>query len=175
MKLQTLAAAAVLSVAATASFAQSTEPIVVVLAPSGPGMFGTTFERSVSGLFVDTFTFTPSAFAGNVAVNLTSLAGPVNFYAALLNGEGFSFLPESGATSFAFQANVTAATPLELTVLGFAGNADTLTEASGSYRGSITGQTIAAIPEPETYALMLGGLAAIGAMARRRQRKASVA
>jgi hypothetical protein len=174
MKLQALAAAAVLS-AATASFAQSTEPIVVVLAPSGPGMFGTTFERSVSGLFVDTFTFTPSAFAGNVAVNLTSLAGPVNFYAALLNGEGFSFLPESGATSFAFQANVTAATPLELTVLGFAGNADTLTEASGSYRGSITAQTIAAIPEPETYALMLGGLAAIGAMARRRQRKASVA
>lgn len=30
---------------------------------------------------------------------------------------------------------------------------------------------VAAIPEPETYALMLGGLALVGAVARRRQRK----
>lgn len=169
MNLQALAAAAVLSLASTVSLAQPVEPpVALVLAPSGPGTLGTSFERSVSGLFVDTFTFTPSTFTGSVAVNLTSLSGPVNFFSALLNGERFSFLPESGQTSFAFQANVTAAMPLELTVLGFAGNADTLTAASGAYRGTI----VAVIPEPETYALMLGGLAAIGAMARRGRRKA---
>ena len=171
MKLHALAATVVLSVAATASLAQPVDPIPLVLTPSAPGTSSTTFERSATGLFVDTFTFTPSAFTGSVAVNLTPLTGPVNFFAALLNGEGFSFLPETGQTSFAFQANVTATMPLELTVLGFAGNADTLTPASGSYRGTITAQTVTAIPEPETYALMLAGLAMLGAAARRRSKQ----
>jgi hypothetical protein len=37
----------------------------------------------------------------------------------------------------------------------------------------LLGLTVAAIPEPETYALMLGGLAAWGAMARRRRQPRS--
>jgi hypothetical protein len=104
-----------------------------------------------------------------------SLTGPVNLFAAQLNGEGFGASEEGGQTSFAFQASASAAMPLQLTVLGFAGNATDpeFGGSSGSYRGTITAQAIAPIPEPETYAFMLGGLAAIGALTRGRARRAA--
>lgn len=38
--------------------------------------------------------------------------------------------------------------------------------------GSLLSQTIAPVPEPQTYAMLFGGLAVVGAMARRRKGKA---
>lgn len=168
MKLKMLAASVALIVTASAAVAQEVVPINVDLTPSaGIGLVGT-FERSVTGLFVDTFTFTPSSVAGPVSVTLTPLSGPVNFFAALLNEEGFSYLPESGDPVFSFQALASAGTPLSLTVFGFAGDVELLAEGSGTYGGSVQVQAVAAIPEPETYALLLLGLGAV-AMARRRK------
>lgn len=166
MKLEFLAAAALLALAASAG-AEEAAPIPLVLAPSGAGVFGTTFERSVTGLAVDTFTFTPAAFTGSVAVSFMPLAGPINFFSALLNGQGFSFDPDAGSSTFAFNANVTADMPLELQLLVFAGDLDTLTPATGRYGGTITATAAAVgvIPEPQTYALLLAGLALTGAVA----------
>ena len=159
MNFKCLAAASMLALAASAG-AQEAAPIPLVLAPSGAGMFGATFERSVTGLAVDTFTFTPPAFAGSVAVAFTPLAGPINFFSALLNGQGFSFDPDAGESTFAFRADVTADMPLELQLLVFAGDTDTLTAATGRYGGAITATAVTtAIPEPQTYALLLAGLA----------------
>ena len=169
MNLHKLAVSGALALAVSAPLAQEASPIGLVLSPAGGGTLSATFQREVTGLFVDTFVFTPASVSGPVSVSLTPLSGPVNFLAALMNDEGFSFLPESGATSFAFQANVGTNVPLSLTVLGFAGNVDTLEAATGSYSG-----TVAAIPEPETYALMLGGLALLGALRRAGERSTSV-
>ena len=133
---------------------------------------GTTFEWAVSGLLVDVFSFTPVSVAGTVSVSLVPLDASVSFFAALLNSNAFSFLPESSSSStFSFQSAVDATVPLSLTVFGYAGDSLTLTGASGSYRGTISVQTVAAVPEPETYALLVAGLIAIGVMKKRSSRR----
>lgn len=171
MRIKYLVAAATFAFASV-SFAQESPPIGLVLNPSAGGRLSTTFQRSVNGFFLDTFTFTPSAVSGNVSVNLMPASGPINFFSALLNGQGFSFFPENGNTAFSFQSMVDATQPLVLQVLGFGGSAEDLTAAAASYSGSVTVNPIAAIPEPETYALMLGGLAMLSAWAKRRRRRA---
>lgn len=169
MKSRLFAALVAGALASTAALAQDAPPIPLTLAPAAGGSLATTFERSVTGLFVDMFTFTPASVAGTVSVRLTSLAGPVNFFGALLGDDSFSFFPESGQSSFSFQSVAGTGTPLSLTVFGYGGDAATLTDAAGRYAGSISVQTVAVIPEPQTYALMLAGLLAVGGMAARKR------
>ena len=40
----------------------------------------------------------------------------------------------------------------------------------GNYNGTLSGLTVSAVPEPETYVLMLAGLVAVASLARRRSR-----
>lgn len=39
----------------------------------------------------------------------------------------------------------------------------------GTFNGTLSGLTVSAVPEPQTYALMMAGLGLVGAMARRRK------
>ena len=167
MNIKMFVAAASLAIAASAASSQETAPIPLVLSPSG-GTLATTFTQSVTGLFIDTFSFTPGNVSGTVFVTLTPVNSSVNFFAALLSDEGFSYLPELGPTGFTFQSVVDGRTPLSLTVFGFAGNTETLSDLTGSYQGSVRVQSIAAIPEPQTYALMIAGLGVLGFAARKR-------
>jgi hypothetical protein len=171
MNFKLLAAAAAVALSAQASFAQSDPPpIPLTFTLSAPNTLTASFERAVSGLFVDTFALSPSRFSGDVSVSLRPVQGPIHFFSALLDGEGFSFDPDAGNTTFDFSSKVSAGATLPLTVLGFAGDADTLTASAGTYAGAITVQ-LAAVPEPQTYALMLAGLAVVGGMARRSRRR----
>ncbi len=43
----------------------------------------------------------------------------------------------------------------------------------GTYNGTLSGLTVSAVPEPQSLALMLAGLAAIGSLARRRAKAAT--
>lgn len=164
MNFRTVVASATLGVAACTAFAQETPAVALLLTPTGASSWEVSFERAATGLFVDNFSFTPASFAGVVAVHLSSLTGPVSFFSALLNGEPFSVSVDSGQSSvFDFQSTVTADTPLSLQVLGFAGDAAALADASGSYSGRITAGVVSAVPEPGAYALLLGGLAGLAA------------
>lgn len=170
MNIKMIVTSAVLAVVTSAALAQEAAPVLLTLTPSG-GARVATVTRPVTGLFVDTFSFTPASVSGLVSVTLTPVTGSVSFFAALLNDEGFSFLPELGQTSFSFQSAVNDSTPLALTVFGFAGDAETLGDSAGSYMGSIRVPAVAAIPEPQTWALMLAGLGVVGISARRRFRR----
>jgi len=164
MKPNLWAAATALAICSSVVGAQETATIPLLLTAGPGGTLSTTFLRPVTGLFVDTFSFTPQSVDGTITVSLVPglSDGPVSFFAALLNEQEFSFLPESGQSTFNFQATVTSSMPLSLTVFGFSGNLDTLVENAGSYSG-----TISVVPEPAGYALMALGLAAVGGLARR--------
>ena len=169
MTLKRLFIGAVLACSAGAALA---DPPPVTLTPSGSGMLSGAFTQLADGLIIDTFTFLPTTFAGMVSVTLSSLSGPVSFFTASLNDNNFSFFPESDGPDFSFAASVTADVPLTLTVFGAVLDDDGNPNGSGSYHGAINAASVAAVPEPETYVLMLAGIAAVGWNSRRKRQLA---
>ncbi len=172
MKLKNMLIAATLAASTTASFAVGSE---LTLNPVGPNLFGAVFTQTSTGFFTDTFEFAALPAASTVFVTLSSLFGPANFFVAEIatatSSETFSFFPEDGRLDLvSFQATVAAATPFQLTVLGAA----TALGADGFPVGPViySGAVIAAVPELETYALMLLGLLGVAATVSHQQRRA---
>jgi hypothetical protein len=168
MQLKHYAATAVLAAAlaltATASRAADTR---LVLDPIGPGQFASTFNQAVDGLFIDNYTFDPTHFSGLVTVALNSSSGSVSFFTASLNNIDFSFGPSGPLDAVTFDAQVFDNVPLTLTVFGAVLDGVGNIGGAGAYRGTITAAITAAIPEPQSYALMLVGLIGVAWAARR--------
>lgn len=177
MKLKDIALAAAVAIASSGALADDQNQSVT-LVPSGAGMFAATFGATHGlnePIFVDTFVFSLPAGLGNPLgngmVSFNSLSGPITLVVGLLaaaNGDDIASTDglETFPGSLAFS---NASAPITLTVLGFTGEGP----GAPSYAGRLTFNAVAAIPEPETYALMLAGLAGVGYAARRRKEKAA--
>lgn len=108
-----------------------------------------TFTNLAAGIYNFTLTFSGQWLTLNSA-------------ATKLNGIAPSFLSDSGKMTF-MGIEGTGTTPFVLTLVG---SAD---KSTAMYSGELS---VAAVPEPETYAMFIAGLGALGFMARRRRQQA---
>ena len=141
---------------------------------SGSNVFSRVFSAQNDGnTFTDRFNFTATAGA-SLSAFVSSFMNPADTHGVALTG--FS-LYDSGGTVVQ-SGNKVIGTPLNLWT-----NAASNLQASNYYllvSGNIVGHgvtrydgavnlTAAPVPEPETYGMLLGGLAVLGLVARRRK------
>jgi len=173
MKLKFVAAAALAVLGLASGTAQA------AITPLGAAVVGTPLSfggLAAPGPFSDIFTFTLPANGGSgysvsnftllpgiYGTALTTLTLMSNADGILFNGDD-TFVSSSstpGGGSIGLSVSSQAAGNYYINVTGI-----TTAPAGGIYTGAIS---VTAVPEPETYAMMLAGLAALGFLARRRQ------
>lgn len=175
MKLKSIMLAAVLAAGSLASTAYAgtidgvTTPDIVLEQNGASSNYWTAAfsnvpKNDLTGSFTDVFTFVPAltggAWANGAVVNFAlSGFGDIQNFSASLNGYAFNNL---GNGFYSLDPVQLGAGQLTLTISGI------VTEAGGSYGGNLN---VLAVPEPETYAMMLGGLGLLGFMARRRKQR----
>ena len=178
MKLKSIAAGAALFVAAVAAQAGTAS---VALNQTAPGFWSAGYDSdflvgpllggAIGVAGTDTWTFNDFAgmAVGQYEVELdfhellngatAGVKDPIKVTSAFLNA-----LPISYQTKRTFTIDGTTTSPFTLTVNG-------MTNFAGAgYHGTIT---VTAVPEPETYAMLLAGLGLMGGIARRRNNKAA--
>ena len=138
---------------AAASYTHSS--LMPATAPGTPTLY---YINSSTDMLAES---TTSAFNAPIIANVGSLGGGLdvlkaNGFEILGDGQAFAALTVDGArlTSgiYSIDLDTGAATLL------------------GNYNGTLSGLTVSAVPEPETYALMLAGLVVLASLARRRSR-----
>lgn len=163
MKIKFFVAAAILFATMTSAFAT-----VVELKPDGAGNYTAEFGQSHNAAFEDTYTFTPQLGNGLVDSVLSSIgftnASNINFTSVTLNGVALT-ISNGVIDSAATLTQIPASGLLTLIVKGTSGSA-------ASYSGVLN---VTAVPEPETYAMMLAGLGLVGFAAARRRKAATAA
>lgn len=153
MKLSQLAAAAAL--VASAGIACAADQSVAFVGDTAGFDSGT---GSVLDGGDDVITFTGLA-AGTYDFLLTMSSQYVDLTSITLNGVAGTIAPMGSKITFA-SVEGTGTAPFTLTLTG------SPTSALGRYSGELS---VAVVPEPETYALLLAGLGVLGFVGRRRR------
>lgn len=194
MKLRTIVAGAMLATAALAGPAVHAQAVRnlshLVLIPDNAGgysaTFGDIFTASQRGSsFLDTFTFTvdrPETFAitGSLTTLNLYMDPPENGAEQMIKSVWirdfglFSYDPATGATGPELSVNNTpyghegfdGAWHLNPGTYAVQVRGDVLGNFGGSYAGDVA---IMPVPEPQTWGMLLAGLATVGALARRRK------
>lgn len=164
MKLKTFAAAAVFAMATSSAFAADMTFDAGSI-PLAPDLWSQTVTHTTSGSFTDTINF--SIGAGD----LSTVANPLNVKLGntqVFNIDNLSYTLWSGSNNLGTFSgnnetfvNTLAAGDYTIKVMGNANGV-----AGGTYGIAMQ---MAAVPEPETYAMLLAGLGLVGFMSRRRK------
>jgi hypothetical protein len=170
MKLKFLAAAALLSCGLGVS-AQTTTTTVLGSVDNGATPIG---AFKLPGTFLDIYEFTVSNL-GLAAGAVVSTPIDLPFFPGVEYGYQFAAIglytssftelaiDIDGSDGFSVQAALPSAGTYKLLVAGGT------TGAFGGAYGGVLQTVVAAVPEPETYAMLLAGLGAIGLISRRRR------
>ena len=150
----------VLLALATAAFAPAAHaaPFLTITGPSG--VFG---DDNVSGQFTRSFTFDRPGFR-LASLDISSIAADgatdVDFTSVTFNGVEFDIVSTGRQELRNLFDQPLRAGDNTIVVRGFSGR-------DGAFSGTLS---LAAIPEPATWAMMIGGFGMVGAAARRRTR-----
>ena len=150
---------------AAASFsASATDYNLGILDPTG---FDTLFDRSLklaaNTEINDTWSFTllaPSSTSFLASQTFAVAEGAITDFSAVLNSTSFGLTNGAGSQTLSWNGALASGT-YTVSITGTTG-------LSGARYAASVSAIPAPVPEPETYAMMLGGLALLGAVARRK-------
>lgn len=172
MKLKMFSAAILLALSAPAMSAECLHYSSLGSVGATPVSFASQCSRtpsSWSANFTDHYSFSLSSL-GDVTGGLVNFlffqSNDVNFNSVAITGSGFSGIDTDSADGFSF-AGLSAGN-YDLAVSGYIDR----NQLMGGYTGAIssTAAVAAPVPEPETYAMLMLGLAGVGFAARRRNK-----
>jgi len=171
MNLKKLTLVAAMTIAATASFAENINLVLPVVPNAAiPGAFsgGYGITHIEAGVFTDVVTFTggiDGIFSSALITTGFLLNTNIDLFSVWVNGAPFSMSP-TGPVEWATIGPINLQQPFVITIMGVAApDLAPGSAISASYAGTVN---ITPVPEPESYALMLAGLAALGFMVKRR-------